>query len=208
MNKPFSDYINDSTVFRELMQYNCAGPETIYQEWEDKRKFIAKTITGNGSILDVGCAGGFFLKSLQEWSGLDLVPYGIDTEQEYIDQAKKLFPEHENNFAILNARDIALLSDCGLPTEYDFVYCSVFDLNREGNIDFIEKYILPLAKRRLIIGFYAPNKYAFQSPEWNQERDYLHQGIDNLIKSNLKISGSEINPTKFNQAVAWIDINI
>jgi SAM-dependent methyltransferase len=207
MNPSFSDIVQDPTLFRDIMRYNCSGIETTYQEWQDKRQFVAKTINGNGTILDIGCAGGFFLKSLQEWSGFDLIPYGIDNEQEYLDQAKKLFPEYADHFVQLNAREITSLSDRGLPNKYDFVYCSVFDLNREGNIEFIEKYMLPLAKKRLIIGFYAPNAHAFQSPEWKKERAWIQAGLDNLEKSNLNISGSEINPTQFNQGVAWVDSN-
>ena len=66
---------------------------------------------------------------------------------------------------------------------------------------------MPLAKKRLIIGFYGSNKFPFNTPEWQQERDYIQQGIDNLRK-NIEVSGSAFNPTKFNQAIAWIDVNV
>ena len=188
------------------MKYNCAGIDLPYQKWEDKRKFIAETIHSDGTILDIGCAGGFFLKSLQEWSEFNLVPYGIDIDGIYIKKAQMLFPEQQDHFVTLDVKNIEQLSAYGLPQQYDFVYISTFNLTKNDNIDFIQKKILPLAKKRLIIGFYAANKFAFGTPEWKEERDYIQQGIDNLKESAIGISGSVFNPTKFNQAVAWVDI--
>ena len=48
------------------------------QTWENRRQFIHSAIDKSGTILDIGCGNGFLLRCLQEWSGVDLVPYGID----------------------------------------------------------------------------------------------------------------------------------
>src|SRR4051794_20732491 len=102
------------------MEGSCT-PESGYGEWEAKRRFIAATIDHDGSVLDVGCANGFFLRSLQEWSGYSLVPYGIDIEEPLIVQAKNLFPEYKNNFCVLDVRSIKNIGQC-MPKRYDFIF--------------------------------------------------------------------------------------
>lgn len=204
--KEFKDFTDNPVLFKEVMKYNCAGVDSTYQIWKDKRKFIAETIQSDGTILDIGCAGGFFLKSLQEWSGYNLVPYGIDINGIYIKKAQTLFPEQQDHFVTLDVKNIEQLSACGLPHQYDFVYISIFNLHKNDAINFIQKEILPLAKKRLIIGLYAANKFIFDTPEWKEEKKRIQQGIDNLRKSTIGISDSVFNPTKFNHAVAWVDV--
>lgn len=45
-----------------------------YTDWEEGRRLIANAINNDGSILDIGCANGFLLRCLREWSShkLDL----------------------------------------------------------------------------------------------------------------------------------------
>lgn len=204
-SKEFKNLIEDKDTFQKIMEFN-GSPGNSYREWEEKRKFIARAINNNGTILDIGCAGGFFLKSLQEWSGFELVPYGIDIDEKLIKAAKELFQEYKDNFVKLSIEDIDKITSFSLPNRYDFVYVSVpGNLQDKGWRSFIKNNIFPLANQRLIFGFYGSNAFPFDSDKWKKEREYIKNRIEYLKTTDFKISGTLFNPTKFNQGVAWID---
>jgi hypothetical protein len=182
------------------MQKNCSGP--LYKEWEAKRRFIADTIPGDGTILDVGCAGGLFLWSLMEWTGYNLDPYDVDIEPEFIVAAKALFANKTDHFAILAASEIGEISKTDLPRSYDYVYCSV--LGPGPNIEIAEQ-CLNLASKRVIFGFYGRNRPDASETEHNEEREELTRRVRSLEALSLPVAGHASNPTHFNQLVAWID---
>ncbi|MBL7206686.1 MAG: class I SAM-dependent methyltransferase [Candidatus Aenigmarchaeota archaeon] len=49
---------------------------------------ILPLIDRDGKVLDAGCGNGMLLKFLMEFSGHNIVPFGIDTWDEAIEQAK------------------------------------------------------------------------------------------------------------------------
>ncbi|HVS79497.1 MAG TPA: class I SAM-dependent methyltransferase [Candidatus Paceibacterota bacterium] len=205
----FNDLISDSSAFAELMEYNCS-PGSSVREWEDKRKFIAQVIPGNGTILDIGCAGGFFLRSLQEWTGFDLIPYGIDINEDFIRKAQELFPACADHFLRMDVRNIAEFPSFGFPDHYDFTYWNFpgnWDVRDAEWTSLIETTLLPMTKKRIIIGFYGSNAFPFDSKEWNDERERIKRRVENLRETGLAVSGTMFNPTQFNQAIAWIDRN-
>jgi SAM-dependent methyltransferase len=201
----FKELISDQKRFDEIMEKNCSSGSS-YKEWEDKRKFIAEAINSDGTILDIGCAGGFFLKSLQEWSDHKLMPYGIDVEGDFIEEAKSLFSEQKDHFAKMDVKDIRELPSIGFPGQYDFVYLSL-----PGNIadtewrDLLKNVIMPMATKRLVIGFYGENRFPFDSDGWKKERERIKERVKEFEDADIGITGSAFNPTKFNQAIAWID---
>ena len=197
----FAELISNADKFEEIMKSNCSSG--TYEQWEAKRRLIADAINADGTILDIGCAGGLFLKSLQEWSLYELVPYGIDNEESYIEAAKELFLEYENHFSEWDLNDIEDLSRSGLPTTYDFVYCSV--MYDPKWMDTIKEYLLPMTKKRLILGFYAPNAHAFETDGWHQERKKIADTIQSFKDAGLECSEPVFNPNKFNQAYVIID---
>lgn len=136
--------------------------ENPLQAWEDVRKFIAKAVNQDGNILDIGCANGFLLVCLQEWSEYKLTPYGIDTDAILIHEAKKLFPEYENNFIALPLEEIFELEKYGLPKKYNLIYWNVWDnwqFSRQEEIEDLKLLFDSLdGKGRLILGFYDAQK--------------------------------------------------
>ena len=86
--------------------YGCHFNSDNFPLWEQNRWFISKAINQDGTILDIGCANGFLLKCLQEWTSYRLVPFGVDTDKELIKQAKDLFSDLQNNFAELGIEEI------------------------------------------------------------------------------------------------------
>ncbi|NBS41679.1 methyltransferase domain-containing protein [bacterium] len=98
-----------------------------FREWEHERRFLASTIHRDGSVLDIGCANGFFLRSLQEWSGRKLDPYGIDVDAHGLDAAREMFPNEADHFVPLGIQQLDERAACGLPEQFDFVYWNVWD---------------------------------------------------------------------------------
>ena len=200
----YNKLIADPQRFAELMKYNESSP--VYTEWEQKRRFIADTITGDGTILDIGCAGGFFLKSLQQWSGHKLVPYGVDIIDDYIRAAKDLFHDQKNNFAVLDVKNIAKIEEVGLPKHFDFVFWNFLGPKyfNDPNLEQTISSIIALANKRVIIGFYRGNPPGATEQQRLEDRKKLKERVDSFAK-DWPVSGIEYNPSKFNQAVVWID---
>ena len=202
----FNKIISDPDKLKEMTE-GSASLTTDYKIWAEKRGFINEAINDDGSILDIGCANGFFLKSLQEWSDYNLVPYGIDIEKDRIATAKKLFPEYQDHFAVLDAKNINQLTIVGLPKKYDFVYWNFYSQWNIGDKEWKDalEVILSMTRKRLILGFYAKNIFHPESPEWRQEREFVKNRSEDFKKQGFAISGTILNPTNFNQSVAWID---
>lgn len=191
--------------FLSIIEKNCSSG--LYEDWEGKRKFITSSINISGSILDIGCAGGFFLRSLMEWSEYELIPYGIDIVPEYIKAAQELFPEYKDHFAILNLNKIDQLSSTTLPINYDFIYWSTSDrqdLTEPRVIETIKK-LLTMTTHRLILGFYGTNKYSLDTFEYEKERERIRKQVELFTTLGFEKIGFSYNPTKFNNAIVWID---
>jgi SAM-dependent methyltransferase len=183
------------------------SPGSDYKEWKAKRKFIAELVNHDGSILDIGCANGFFLRSLQEWSRRQLTPYGIDIEGTLLARALDLFPQYRNNFQELNVTLIENISELGLPDQYDFIFWNFLGGWRieDDQWQTVLRKILHMAKRRLILGFYGTNRHRFRSKEWTEERSRLLQVPESLKNAGFILSGFKLNPTNYNQIAVWFD---
>ncbi|MCB9894645.1 MAG: class I SAM-dependent methyltransferase [Planctomycetes bacterium] len=166
------------------------GPE----RWRKEREPILDAITGDGSLLDVGCANGYLAESLANWGrerGLQLTPHGIDAGRHLINEARARMPEFKDNFHVGNAWDwqprrrysyVYMLWDC-LPPYY---------LGR-GLHRLRSEFVAPGG--RLIVGTYGSRSRG-QKP-WDMER-YL-ASIDMPIAG--RSAGGEPRITSF----FWID---
>lgn len=153
-NMKYSELIKDKDRAKELVEGSFLTSSNPAKSWERARKFISKSITSDGSILDVGCANGLLLKSLQEWSGFNLIPYGIDKNEECINTAKKLFEGNEGNFVLGSFFRLKDTYPSSYPDEFDYIYWGVWvDYKVE---DTILKFLLSHLKvgGKLILGFY------------------------------------------------------
>lgn len=142
-----------------------------FATWERERAYVSEPITEPGTILDFGCANGFLLRTLQEWTGLGdrLVPYGVDTNSEHIKDAQQLYPDQKDHFYTsdqflqtpIDARPKKLQGP------FDYVYWNVWDnLPVSANSDdYFKGYftnLLAITKDqgKLIMGFYQANQDA------------------------------------------------
>jgi SAM-dependent methyltransferase len=160
LSESFTSLIESDETFKALLE-GCHVTVTpwdkkvAYEDWEKTRRFIADAIDRDGSILDYGCANGFLLRSLQEWSGHELVPYGFDIDPKGIEEARGLFPEQKEHF--ISPEDRRRGAD--LPKEFDFVYWNVWDnweFDKQEGLELLEKLEAETKKGgRLILGFYG-----------------------------------------------------
>ncbi len=164
---------NYSESFQELIATKGAKEllkgshmETSFKDWEEGRKSIASAIDRDGTVLDVGCANGFLLRCLQEWSDQELTPYGIDVNEDSLKDARALFPDQaEDRFPL--ADDEAAAKK--FPKAFDFIFWNVWD-NADFDQQSTSQILSQCVKKsvegggRLILGFYHPD------PQENQRK--------------------------------------
>ncbi|MEZ4736860.1 MAG: class I SAM-dependent methyltransferase [Caldilineaceae bacterium] len=75
--------------------------------WEAARSFIADALHRNGTFLDVGCASGILMESVQRWGAaknLQIEPYGLDIVPELVQLAQRRLPHWADRLYIGNIR--------------------------------------------------------------------------------------------------------
>lgn len=67
---------------------------------------IIEAINKNGTFLDIGCANGYLLESVNRWAsgiGYKIEFYGLDISERIINLAKQRLPEWKDHFYVGNA---------------------------------------------------------------------------------------------------------
>ncbi|MDH5596713.1 MAG: class I SAM-dependent methyltransferase [Candidatus Peregrinibacteria bacterium] len=182
--------------------------EGSYDEWKAARSFVGKAIHKKGTLIDLGCANGFFLRCLQDWQPYDLDVYGIDNREEAISEARNLFPDKTNHFQIISGADIYLLyedyDEQLLPSKYDFVYRNYWrnELNSEENLKEEINKLLPLVRDdgRLILGIYAGSDIKIES------HPHMMRWVENMKKAAGRVDGEAYAETGGSLWIMWIDV--
>lgn len=183
--------------------------------WVRIRQFLSGPINDSGSLLDVGCANGFFLKSCMDWRRpLTLVPFGIDVRTSSILEAKSMLASYANNFTVCDIRDIKSIASLGLLSNYQFVFCSLFG---PGGFDCIEVeallhdlYSLVRPGGRLILGLYGRfggSTEVCNVPGGAEEYQQLIARAKYLRGFGIAFREPEPNPNGTNQVLIWAEKN-
>jgi SAM-dependent methyltransferase len=80
-----------------------SGPR---ERWELLRRPIAEAVDRSGSFLDIGCANGYLLTCLLEWTaerGIAIEPHGLDMSPVLAGMARARLPEHAASIHVGNA---------------------------------------------------------------------------------------------------------
>ena len=86
--------------------------------WEQARRFVLDAVDGDGTFLDVGCANGLLMESVQAWAAEDghtVEPYGVEISAPIADLARRRCPQWADRIwtaNVLNWRP---------PRRFDFV---------------------------------------------------------------------------------------
>jgi SAM-dependent methyltransferase len=166
-----------------------------FATWTAARRFIATAIHKSGTILDIGCANGFLLRCLQEWSPYTLIPYGIDKDVSRVSDANKLFSSKTKQFANVTLENLERLKESGLPESFDFVYWNVWNNTHFDNsfeVGRVELTFKAVRKGgRLILGFYDDSAVSRETK------------IRRLMTLGFNISG-RISNEVFSKEAIWL----
>ena len=194
----FDSIIEDKQRLGKLLENSfviITNTDKPYEIWKEKKQLITKAINKDGNILDIGCANGFLLRSLIEWSKFKLTPYGIDVEMNLIEDAKKLLPEYSKNFMTCSLRNLENVCGKDLPKDFDFVYWNVWDnftFENQADLDGLKKLFCVVKNGgRLILGFYDVDK--------NRRLDK----INSIKKQGYEIKGKI--DSRYTETIVWID---
>ena len=121
--------------------------------WRYGRGMVMEAIHRSGAFLDVGCANGLLIESLDQWllgSGLKLEFSGIDISSELVDLATKRLPLWKERIFVGNALYWKP------PHRYDFVRTGLKYVPLGRQEDFVHHLISHFLDQngRLIIGTY------------------------------------------------------
>lgn len=153
----FHELIADETSVKDLIEGSHVYGAT-YQIWYDKRYFINEAIYKSGTLLDVGCANGFLLRCLLEWSPHELIPYGIEPDKPRMEIAKTLLEPFAANFLEAGVDELKSLDKQGFPSSFDFIQWSFWrnwDYTQEHNWQTFQNVWRAVKPQgRLILCFY------------------------------------------------------
>jgi SAM-dependent methyltransferase len=88
--------------------YRQSGRSNGAARWEETRRCIADAVDRDGHFMDVGCANGLLLETLERWcrdKGVTLTPHGLDFVPELVSLARARHPERADAFEVANAWD-------------------------------------------------------------------------------------------------------
>jgi SAM-dependent methyltransferase len=85
------------------MPWEQSGKSGSAEDWEWSRSHIADAIDRDGTFLDVGCANGYLIECLPQWTSFDVEPYGLDISAELVALARQRLPEWHDRFWVGNA---------------------------------------------------------------------------------------------------------
>jgi 2-polyprenyl-3-methyl-5-hydroxy-6-metoxy-1,4-benzoquinol methylase len=83
-----------------------SGHSGTSEDWDWSRGVVADAIDRDGAFLDVGCANGLLLESVQTWAaerGFSIEPYGLDISPELAALARARYPHWGKRIFVGNA---------------------------------------------------------------------------------------------------------
>ena len=86
--------------------------------WERARRIITAAVDRDGSFLDVGCANGLLMESIEAWcaeEGFDVATHGLDLSAALCGLARQRLPAHASRIHVGNAMT------WDPPQRYDFL---------------------------------------------------------------------------------------
>jgi GrpB-like predicted nucleotidyltransferase (UPF0157 family) len=164
--------------------------------WTHARSLIAEAINRDGTLLDIGCASGYLMESIQQWAharGFAIEPYGLEIAPELADLARRRLPHWAGRIHTGNA----LFWRPG--ERFAFVRTGLEYVPMRRRQDFIEHLLNEVVAPggRLIIGTY------------NEVRASTGSDLEQMVASwGFAVSGRTRRPhrdSRLEYKVFWID---
>jgi hypothetical protein len=80
-----------------------SGKSGTAESWEYARSLIADAIDRDGSFLDVGCANGYLMECLPQWTSFEVEPFGLEIAPEFAALARQRLPQWTDRIWVGNA---------------------------------------------------------------------------------------------------------
>lgn len=131
-----------------------------YRDWEAGRRCVAEAIDGPGAFLDVGCANGYLLACLLEWSAHAITPYGVDISPSLAAMARQRLPAYAANIYAANA------FDWQPPRRFDYVRLNPEYVPGNWQQAFLRRAAAEMLRPggKLLVAEYASSRHAHQGP--------------------------------------------
>jgi SAM-dependent methyltransferase len=177
-------------------QSGSSGDEA---DWTYKRSLIAEAVDRSGAFLDVGCASGYLMETLDAWCrerGHAIAPHGLDIAAELAALARRRLPQWADRIFVGNA------IDWRPPQRFTFVRTGLeYVPPRRQRVlvgRLLEAVVAPGG--RLIIGTYSEERDETRAEPSEEER---------VARWGFVIAGrverSHLSDTRLIYRVFWID---
>jgi hypothetical protein len=119
--------------------------------WREAREFVLDAVPSNGTLLDVGCAGGHLMECLHEWAserGLDLTLFGLEINADLADVARRRLPAWADRIYTGN------VSDWIPPRRFTYIRTGLEYVPSGGESSLIERLMRDVVEAggRVIVG--------------------------------------------------------
>ena len=146
-------------------QSGFSGP---MDRWTRLRRPIADLVDRSGSFLDLGCANGFLLECLLDWTserGLTVAPYGLDVSERLVALARERLPAHRDHLNVGNAWDWEP------PCAFDFARFELCYAPTECRREFVERVLRRFLNPggAALVAAYRSSRRAPSSEVWVDE---------------------------------------
>jgi SAM-dependent methyltransferase len=121
--------------------------------WEAARRPILDAVDQSGDFLDIGCANGYLMESLERWSlqdGRPVEPYGLEISPELADLARERLPRWADRIWTGNA----LYWRHPQGRRFDYVRTGLEYAPPGRAADLVQHLLDHVVGRRLIVGVY------------------------------------------------------
>jgi 2-polyprenyl-3-methyl-5-hydroxy-6-metoxy-1,4-benzoquinol methylase len=125
-------YISHEEPWR---QSGMSGPE---DRWTALRRPVADCIDRPGTLLDIGCANGYFLECCVRWAaerGIAVEPYGLDISEKLVALARRRLPHWADRFFVGNAYAWQP------PRRFDFVRTELVYVPAEHEAEYVRRLL-------------------------------------------------------------------
>lgn len=177
--KPTDQPAYDPTLWRKQPGYAKLKSEDIETNIDDGILYpeIVETISDSlkpgDKVLDVGCAGGHFYRTLQKWMGKSIDYTGCDITPEYIDFAREKYPD--KTWTVADVRNLPFPDG-----SFDHVLCLfvLIHLDKDGVTRAIKELTRVAKKQVLLSGYFTVTRICGHQVSENASADYIYDVIN------------------------------
>lgn len=139
---------------------------------------FCEQIDKNGEVIDFGCGNGLMLKHLMNYSGYQLIPYGLDFLEPSIKQAKEIIhPQYKDNFIVKNMVEYSLKDK-----SFDFIFCPLSHVSPKDRLKFLNEMKGACREKGRIIFYEFPDNLRALELNWSGDLPELRNW--KLIQKN------------------------